>query len=153
MKNYIKLVVCKRSNVPLLVHGKIYPVLEEGRMFYLVRTDPENTHYFNPNYFGDATEEEIEQYNELNSGVSDFKKITGNIAELLEYKNSKYGNSALNPLAIFNGKSKVGQRIDDKLARIKNAKELSKNDVCDLIGYLILVCVDNNWKTFNEFKD
>lgn len=82
-----------------------------------------------------------------------FKEITDNLADLLEYKNKNYGNSALAPLEIFNGKSKVGQRLDDKLARIKNSVELRKNDVADIMGYLILVCKENNWTTFNEFKD
>lgn len=83
----------------------------------------------------------------------DFKTITSSIAELLQYKNEKYGNAALKPLNIFTGKSKVGNRLDDKLSRIKNANTLAKNDVCDLIGYLILVCVENEWKDFSEFKD
>jgi hypothetical protein len=82
-----------------------------------------------------------------------FKVITNNICELLEYKNNKYGNSALKPLEIFTGKSKTGSRIDDKLARVKNSEKLQKNDIADIIGYLILVCKENNWTTFDEFKD
>lgn len=82
-----------------------------------------------------------------------FDKISGSIADLLKYKNEKYGSSALDPLDIFSGKAKVGQRLDDKLARIKNSKELKKNDVADLIGYLTLVCVENDWTDFSEFKD
>jgi len=82
-----------------------------------------------------------------------FKVITNNICELLEYKNNKYGNSALNPLEIFTGKSKTGSRLDDKLARVKNSEKLQKNDIADIIGYLILVCKENNWTTFDEFKD
>lgn len=85
--------------------------------------------------------------------TSDFKKITNAVADLLEYKNKKYGDSALNPLNIFNGKSKVGQRMDDKLARIQNSIKLNKNDIVDLMGYLILVCKENQWETFEEFKD
>ena len=83
-----------------------------------------------------------------------FKKTLDSINSLLEYKNEKYGNAALEPLEIFEGKCKVGQRLDDKLARIKNSKEdLKKNDVADLIGYLTLVCVENGWDNFDEFKD
>ncbi len=82
-----------------------------------------------------------------------FKEITSNLADLLEYKNKKYGKSALNPINIFNGKTKVGQRIDDKISRIKNSDKLHKNDVADLIGYLVLVCQENEWTTFEEFKD
>lgn len=82
-----------------------------------------------------------------------FDTITSSIADLLKYKNEKYGNSALQPLKVFEGKAKVGQRLDDKLARIKNSDTLKKNDVADLIGYLTLVCVENNWTDFSEFKD
>lgn len=82
-----------------------------------------------------------------------FDKVTSSIADLLKYKNEKYGNSALEPMQVFEGKTKVGQRLDDKLARIKNSTELKKNDVADLIGYLTLVCVENDWTDFSEFKD
>ena len=82
-----------------------------------------------------------------------FKIISSSMASLLEYKNKKYGNSALEPLNLFKGKCKVGQRIDDKLARVKNGGELQKNDVSDIIGYLILTCVEMGWENFDEFKD
>ena len=83
----------------------------------------------------------------------DFSKITSSLADLLKYKNGKYGNAALEPLNIFSGKSKVGQRLDDKLARVKNSKDLAKNDIVDLLGYLVLVCEENDWRDFSEFKD
>jgi len=83
----------------------------------------------------------------------DFKTVTDSIADLLKYKNLKYGNAALEPMDIFEGKTKVGQRLDDKLARVKNGEDLKKNDIADLIGYLTLVCVENNWTNFEEFKD
>jgi hypothetical protein len=83
-----------------------------------------------------------------------FKETLLSLNSLLDYKNKKYGNAALEPLEIFEGKCKVGQRLDDKLARIKNSeKQLQKNDVADLIGYLTLVCVENGWNNFDEFKD
>ena len=82
-----------------------------------------------------------------------FLEIAKNIGDLLEYKNKKYGNSALAPLNIFSGKTKVGGRLDDKLARIKNSNSLQKNDVADVLGYLMLVCKENQWTTFDEFKD
>tara|TARA_R110000787_G_scaffold261187_1_gene366488 strand:- start:1498 stop:1974 length:477 start_codon:yes stop_codon:yes gene_type:complete len=84
----------------------------------------------------------------------EFGKILSSINSLLEYKNEKYGNAALEPLGIFEGKCKVGQRLDDKLARVKNSKgDLKKNDVADLIGYLTLVCKEKGWENFDEFKD
>ena len=82
-----------------------------------------------------------------------FDKTLSSLADLLKYKNTKYGNSVLDPLEIFKGKCKAGDRIDDKLSRIKTSKELRKNDVSDLIGYLVLTCVENNWDNFDEFKD
>ena len=82
-----------------------------------------------------------------------FKETLDSINSLLEYKNKKYGNAALEPLKIFQGKCKVGQRLDDKLARVKNSDSLKKNDIADLIGYLTLVCVENGWNNFDEFKD
>lgn len=82
-----------------------------------------------------------------------FNKITDSIADLLKYKNAKYGNSALNPIKVFEGKSKVGQRIDDKLSRVINSDKLAKNDIADLLGYMILVCEENGWDDFSEFKD
>lgn len=84
---------------------------------------------------------------------NDFKTITSSIADLLEYKDLKYGEAALKPLGIFTGKTKVGNRLDDKLSRVKNNKKLQKNDVADIIGYLILVCKENGWNDFSEFKD
>jgi hypothetical protein len=87
------------------------------------------------------------------SSRPDFKKITDSIADLLLYKNIKYGNAALEPMDIFQGKCKVGQRLDDKIARVKNNAELQKNDIADLIGYLALVCVEKKWDNFDEFMD
>lgn len=87
------------------------------------------------------------------SPVNDFDKICSSLAKVLTEKNKRYGNSALNPIEVFNGKSKVGQRADDKLSRIKNNTALRKNDVCDLIGYLILICKENNWIEFEDQID
>ena len=62
-------------------------------------------------------------------------------------KNKKYGNSALSPLHIFykgDSQNSILIRLDDKLNRIKNnSGAIRNNDVCDLIGYLILLLIDN----------
>jgi len=84
-------------------------------------------------------------------------QVLSSMRSLLEHKNEKYGNAALEPLNIF-AKSGNGieVRIDDKLQRVKNRDEnepLRKNDVSDLIGYLTLLCVQNDWINFDEFKD
>ena len=87
------------------------------------------------------------------SEVSGLNNIISSLGDLLEYKNKNYGNSALNGLDVFTGKTKVGSRLDDKLARVKACEELRKNDVADIIGYLVLVCKENDWTNFDEFKD
>ena len=113
----------------------------------------------NPTYTGwtpgcpiHHVEEESEEFIE-DPKEDKFGTILESIKVLLDYKNEKYGNAALEPMNIFQGKCKVGQRLDDKLARVKNAENLKKNDVADLIGYLTLVCVENGWDNFDEFKD
>lgn len=83
-------------------------------------------------------------------------KVLFSIDKLLQYKNQKYGNSALQPIGIFSKESSEGSiliRLDDKLSRIKNSDTLRKNDVSDIIGYLTLLCVSKGWDDFNEFKD
>ena len=71
--------------------------------------------------------------------------ICDDVKELLLYKNSKYGNSALEPVRIFSKASNIEQllvRIDDKLNRIKKGAGLLAEDedvVMDLIGYLVLL--------------
>ena len=81
------------------------------------------------------------------------KKVANSMVDLLKYKNAKYGNAVLESLNVFQGKCKAGQRLDDKLGRVKNSDELRKNDVSDLIGYLMITCVEKGWDDFSEFKD
>lgn len=83
----------------------------------------------------------------------EFDDILDSLKSLLDYKNKQYGNSALQPMKVFSGKCKVGQRIDDKLARVANSKELRTNDVVDILGYLVLVCKEKGWDNFNKFMD
>jgi hypothetical protein len=72
------------------------------------------------------------------------KEVLNEIEALLISKNTKYGNSALEPLGVFSqlsAKQGLLVRIDDKLKRIKNGS-LEKDDedvVNDLIGYLVLL--------------
>ena len=76
--------------------------------------------------------------------------------ELLLEKNKRYGNSALNPLGVFfkgDSVSSIMIRLDDKLARVKNSSELRKNDVSDLIGYLMLLCISKDWTDFKDQVD
>lgn len=92
--------------------------------------------------------------------MSQFKKdlsqILQEIGTMLESKNEKYGNSALEPLGVFSqlsAREGLLVRIDDKLKRIKNGS-LEKDDedvVNDLIGYLILLkMLTNNASKFMQ---
>jgi len=69
-------------------------------------------------------------------------------------KNSKYGNSALEPLNVFSEAGAVDgikMRIDDKLKRIKNAGlvDATEDTLQDLAGYLILLMIAKD----NESND
>ena len=83
-------------------------------------------------------------------------KTFDSLANLLVYKNNLYGDSGLVPINVFsktNAETGLLQRLDDKIARVKNSPELRKNDAADIIGYLVLICVNRGWTNFDEFKD
>jgi hypothetical protein len=70
------------------------------------------------------------------------------IKELLLEKNLRYGNSALEPMRIFSAAAPdeaLLVRIDDKLSRVNQGAEIRRNDVVDLIGYLVLYMVARGW--------
>ena len=82
------------------------------------------------------------------------------LARLLVAKNKRYGNSALEPMRVFSRADPaegILVRLDDKLSRIKHAssdgKPLRKNDIADMIGYLILYCVKQEWTDFDDLID
>ena len=71
-------------------------------------------------------------------------EVCDNIKNLLIEKNSKYGDSAINPIRILSRSSPTEQilvRIDDKLNRIKQGNILEDDEdvVSDLIGYFVLL--------------
>ena len=77
------------------------------------------------------------------------------IEETLLEKNKRYGNAAMEPINIFSkldSNQGILQRLDDKLMRVQSSKELRKNDVFDLIGYLALLSVQQDWD-FKELID
>jgi len=91
-----------------------------------------------------------------NNMKDEINKVCDSMKDLLIHKNSNYGNSALKPLNPFSkldADNSICIRLDDKLARVKNSNELRKNDVSDLIGYLVLLCISKGWTDFSEFKD
>ena len=91
----------------------------------------------------------------------EIKIFLSDFAEFLVEKNRRYGDSVRRPLKIFskhiseaNSQARNGilSRLDDKLKRIQNADELRKNDVADLLGYLVFLCMDMNIN-FEEMID
>jgi hypothetical protein len=84
------------------------------------------------------------------------KNVTESLCHLLLEKNRRYGNSALQPLNIFSKEGAADQictRLDDKLSRIKNSTQIRKNDVAYIMGYLLLLCVQNDWTNFDDLID
>jgi hypothetical protein len=84
------------------------------------------------------------------------ERVTEELAHFLKIKNSRYGDAALKPSKIFNREEALNSlsvRIDDKINRIKNSKEPRKNDVVDLIGYLVLYCIKKEWYSFRDLID
>jgi len=90
------------------------------------------------------------------------EEVCDNMKKFLIEKNIRYGDSALNPIDIFlhyinNEKDhaiiNILVRLNDKINRIINSKELRQNDVIDLVGYLILLMIQKNWEDLNKFID
>jgi len=82
------------------------------------------------------------------------------MARLLVAKNQRYGNSALEPMRVFSRSDPaegILVRLDDKLSRIKYASSegnpLRKNDIADMMGYLVLYCVKQGWTDFDDLID
>jgi hypothetical protein len=88
------------------------------------------------------------------------EKITlvfNSLRDLVIEKNKRYGDAALHPKNIFS-KLEPGEgikvRIDDKVSRIQhNQGEIRKNDVADLMGYLALLAVAQDWLDFADLVD
>ena len=87
-------------------------------------------------------------------------EITDSMKDLLLYKNEKYGDSALSPKNIFykgDSTNSILIRLDDKIGRIKNNPDSIPrvNDICDIIGYCILLLASMNVSSedISKFKD
>lgn len=87
-------------------------------------------------------------------------EITDSIQDLLLYKNEKYGDSALSPKNVFykgDSTNSILIRLDDKIGRIKNNSDSVPriNDVCDVIGYCVLLLASMNVTSedISKFKD
>jgi len=102
----------------------------------------------------DATLIQPTEYKRTNS--EKIQNITDSLNRLLQAKNKNYGSSALSPLGVFNKSGStegIKVRLDDKLMRVKNSTELRKNDIADIMGYLVLLCVSEDWLNFDELID
>lgn len=92
--------------------------------------------------------------------ADNIKKVLVSVEHLLQVKNRRYGDSMQKPVNVF-VKAKdnltndiaLRKRLDEKIARIANADGLRKNDTADLIGYLVLLCVERNWLNFDDIID
>lgn len=157
--------VCLSQNANF-TKGKLYKCLKPIYQMSAFIDDVGNENGFLDSmlkHFRKATKEELiahftqqdnkEQKQVEEPSKSQFNEVLGNISKLLEHKNKNYGNSALEPLQIFGNKCKVGTRLDDKLARIKNSQELRKNDLTDVVGYCVLALIEKGWTSFDELMD
>ncbi len=83
-------------------------------------------------------------------------QVCKSLAKFLHVKDSRYGSSISDPIHVFaKGSSDdlLYARIDDKINRIRNSDELRKNDVVDLMGYLVWVCIKKGWFSFRDLID
>ena len=75
------------------------------------------------------------------------------LKDMLVQKNKKYGNSVFEPKRLFakhvGTVDQILVRADDKLSRIANGS-LSRNDIGDLAGYLIILLVALDFQTEGE---
>jgi hypothetical protein len=98
----------------------------------------------------------LSQESELSS-ADKITMIFDGMKDVVLYKNANYGDSALNPMRLFakdiTSDASIRIRLDDKLKRIYNGTELRKNDVADIIGYLVLLCASKGWTYFDDLKD
>jgi len=80
------------------------------------------------------------------------KKVFASMEAMLIAKNNAYNDSALHPIKVFSKDTTTNSlcvRIEDKLSRIANRDELHQDDIADLIGYLMLLMIDNDWLEYN----
>jgi hypothetical protein len=88
------------------------------------------------------------------------QKITdafNSMRDLVLEKNKRYGDAALTPKQVFSKLDAVEGlkiRLDDKISRImNNSGEIRKNDVADIMGYLVLLAISQNWLDFSDLVD
>lgn len=102
--------------------------------------------------FNKDVDENLKQAVNVNENI---KQITKSLRKLLQEKNKRYGNSALEPLEgiKYTPEDGIKIRLADKVKRIINSTDLRKNDVADILGYCVLLCVYKQWTDFNDLID
>ena len=131
-----------------VLRGITCRIEDDGESFYVVNVKDNNRLIFETGsglkvQFKSLSELESVIYKELKNNSmkkekSQFQDITDSISELLRVKNQRYGACYKDRLKIFEGKCANGQRLDEKLSRIKNSEEIRLNDLADVVGYLVL---------------
>ena len=94
--------------------------------------------------------------NEPQSTQGKIDAVFTSLSRLVQEKNRRYGDSAIKPLRVFSKLPEdegIKVRLDDKLNRVINAKEIRRNDIADIIGYLCLYCVSKGWISFDDLID
>lgn len=139
-----------------ILKGVTCRIEDDGDSFYVINTKDNNRLIFETSsglkaQFESLSELESLIYKELKNDSmkkeeSQFQDITDSISELLRVKNQRYGACYIDRLKIFEGKCANGQRIDEKLSRIKNSDELRLNDLADVVGYLVLTIDELGYK-------
>lgn len=73
------------------------------------------------------------------------QSVLDGVGQMLNEKNERYGNSALEPVRVFSKadtREQIFVRMDDKLSRIRAQHPDDREDaVMDLLGYLVLLKV------------
>ena len=82
----------------------------------------------------------------MDDSKHDIIRIMDATKKLLIHKNEKYGDSALNPLAIFtdgDARNNLGARMEDKLMRLKEVGMTAEaiDTLYDLQGYITLMII------------
>lgn len=82
-------------------------------------------------------------------------KILESAGKVLLEKNKRYGNSALEPLPgiRYSAEDGIKIRLVDKVKRLINSDEVRKNDIFDILGYVVLLAVLKGWDNFNDQID
>lgn len=125
----------------------LYNLLHKLKLFrYHLEDSKDNIAKYNP--FKENSEEELSTFDKISL-------ITSSLNNLLQEKNKRYGDSALEPLEgiKYTAEDGIKIRLADKIKRVINSDDLRKNDVADILGYLTLLCANKNWLNFEDLID